>query len=189
MYLEGGRRSRIVIPEGRKGFGWRRFADELSKVKVVLEDLMGSVAGRMESQRAAPLTKGKRWAVPSFAEVVRTVATDKKRPEMVGLTGVEIGGDSGVRGDYGGDLRELDLFPLGTLEETPAVRTAVNCYDLEMGFPVPVGEILREVISPRVRGRSCRPHSTAKISEAVEWLGKCLEHLKFEIIRASGPVE
>jgi hypothetical protein len=89
MYLEGGRRSRIVIPEGRKGFGWRRFADELSKVKVVLEDLMGSVAGRMESPWFAPLTKGKRWgleadAVPSFAEVVRTVvpSTDKKRPEM-----------------------------------------------------------------------------------------------------------
>jgi hypothetical protein len=58
VYFEGGRRSRIVIPEGRKGFGWRRFADELSKVKVFLEDLLGSAAGRMEPPWVAFLCSG-----------------------------------------------------------------------------------------------------------------------------------
>jgi hypothetical protein len=145
VYFEGGRRSRIVIPEGRKGFGWRRFADELSKVKVFFEDLLGSAAGRMERPLVAPLTKGKRWgleagAVPSFAEVVRTAvpSTDKKRPEAFGMM------------DSVFSTRELDLFPLGVIEELPVLRSAVNCYDLEMVFPDPLGKNLREDVSPRV---------------------------------------
>jgi hypothetical protein len=121
--FEGGRRSRIVILEGHKGQGWRCFADELRKMKIFFEEMLGSAAVRMEPPLDAPSTKGKRWGmeaahlggerhfdvgvVPSFAKVVRTAvpSIDKKCPDAYGML------------DFVISMRELDLFLLGAIEE------------------------------------------------------------------------
>ncbi|GLT69670.1 hypothetical protein SLA2020_418040 [Shorea laevis] len=121
--IEGGRRSRVVILEGCKGQGWSRFVDELRKVKVFFEEMVGSAAVRMEPPLDAPSSKGKRWGmeaahlggerpfgagdVPSIAEVVRTevISTDKKRPDANGML------DSVI------STRELDVFPLWVTKE------------------------------------------------------------------------
>jgi hypothetical protein len=44
VYAVGGRRGLIMVPEGREGQGWSRFAAEMSKVKVYFESMVGSSA-------------------------------------------------------------------------------------------------------------------------------------------------
>ncbi|GLT71106.1 hypothetical protein SLA2020_431470 [Shorea laevis] len=208
-YAVGGRRGLIIVPEGRDKRGWKRFAGELGKAMTAFASSSGKPEGGGSQPPLLPLS-GKKSAEPSsyggrrpsFAEVVsavgkpsftesggsQVVKTVEKSSagqgeemgktqfstEAMGFSGVEIGGDSG------GDMRELDLFPSGTLEETPTARTAVNCYDLELGFRVPMREILREDIRETRRGLR---GSTAKGTEVVEWIGKCVDLFKFEILR------
>jgi hypothetical protein len=44
MYAVGGWRGLIMVPKGREGRGWSRFAAEMSKVKIYFESMVGSSA-------------------------------------------------------------------------------------------------------------------------------------------------
>jgi hypothetical protein len=99
VYALGGRRSLIMIPEGREGRGWSRFGAELSKVKNYFKSLVGSSAVMLRPPFGVPSSSGKNDGsglgldathssgirsltvrdAPSFAEVVRLgVPMDKK---------------------------------------------------------------------------------------------------------------
>jgi hypothetical protein len=85
----GGRKGFIVIPEGRRGWGWLKFSDELRKARDYLFAKAGcgsrsslalvKTVGKEEEVRPglAPLWKG-----PSFVEVLRSgsVLAVKKEP-------------------------------------------------------------------------------------------------------------
>ncbi|GLT63970.1 hypothetical protein SLA2020_364920 [Shorea laevis] len=78
---------------------------------------------------------------------------------------------------------ELDLFPWGSPEISPVLRSAVDCYDLEC-WVEPVGKNLGAEISPRVR--TARVHAGGGSHRK---LLECLNHFKFEIDRAFGRVK
>jgi hypothetical protein len=131
MFGLGGRKGSIVIPEGRGGWGWLKFSDELRKV---VDFVSGSVSGRLGSSSTPEkkvveedrLTLGlaPKWTGPSFAEVVRadSTAVAKKMP-IVG------DGRSGLRASRATPC-EFDLLPaVRHAEDIP--RSAVDCFSLE----------------------------------------------------------
>jgi hypothetical protein len=131
MFGLGGRKGSIVIPEGRGGWGWLKFSDELRKV---VDFFSVSVSGRLGSSSTSEkkvveedrLTLGlaPKWTGPSFAEVVRADSTTvaKKMP-IVG------DGRSGLRASRATPC-EFDLLPaVRHAEDIP--RSAVDCFSLE----------------------------------------------------------
>jgi hypothetical protein len=75
----GGWKGFIVIPEGRGGWGWIKFSDELRKVVDFLFGPVGSGSGssssseKKEVKAVQPsLGSSPKWTGPSFAEVLRS---------------------------------------------------------------------------------------------------------------------
>jgi hypothetical protein len=76
--FDGGRRGRILFPEGRDGRGWSRVSGELSKILDFLGTTVGSpTSGGLPSSGGFPsgVKLGKGTGRPSFAEVVSSAAT------------------------------------------------------------------------------------------------------------------
>jgi hypothetical protein len=180
VYAEGGRKGMVLFPEGRAGRGWSRVSGELSKALA----FFGSKVGSSSSAKGAVA-----GAAPSYAAVVSSVVPSSilKRPVADVANGL-LG--------FAGSTAELDLFPFGTPEILPELRTAVDCFDLEC-WVEPVGKNLCADLSPRVRGRRFRGSqcSTARVAEVDgvhagggfhRKLLECLNQFKFEIDRAFG---
>jgi len=127
----GGRKGFIVIPEGRRGWGWLKFSDELRKARDYLSTKAGCGSG---SSLALVKTVGKEeevrpglaplWKGPSFVEVLRSgsVSTMKKEP-IVG------GRYSGWRASPEKQCA-LDLLPMVRHAEVEP-RSVVDCFLLE----------------------------------------------------------
>jgi hypothetical protein len=89
----GGRKGFSMIPEGRRGWGWLKFSDELRKARDYLSTKAGCGSG---SSLALVKTVGKEeevrpglaplWKGPSFVEVLRfgSVSAVKKEPIVGG---------------------------------------------------------------------------------------------------------
>jgi hypothetical protein len=181
VYAEGGRKGMVLFPEGRAGRGWSRVSGELSKALAFFGSKVGS---------SSPVKGAVAGAAPSYAAVVSSVVPSSvlKRPVAVVANGL-LG--------FAGSTAELDLFPLGSPEISPVLRSAVDCYDLEC-WVEPVGKNL--CADARVRGRRFRGSqcSTARVAEVdVVHAGggfhrkllECLNQFKFEIDRAFGRVK
>jgi hypothetical protein len=136
----GDRRGFIVIPEGRRKWGWLKFSDELRKARDYLSakagcgfgSLLASVksVGKQEEVRLglAPLWKG-----PSFVEVLRSgsVSTMNKGP-IVG----------GCHSDWRASPEEqcaLDLL-LMVRHTEDELRSMVDCFSLESPPLEPLGK-------------------------------------------------
>jgi hypothetical protein len=125
----GGRKGFIMIPEGRRGWGWLKFSDKLRKAKDYLsakagcgsESSLASVKTVEEEVRPglAPLWKG-----PSFVEVLRSgsVSAVKKEP-IVG--GRHLGWMASPE-----EQCALDLLPMVRHVEVE-LRSVVDCFSLE----------------------------------------------------------
>jgi hypothetical protein len=127
----GDRKGSILIPEGRGGWGWLKFFDELRKVLDFLYVSVGCGLGS-SSTSEKKVVKGVRpnlglapkWMGPSFAEVLRSNSfTTVKALPIVG------GGCSWLRASLA-DPCEFDLlFAVWHAEADP--RSAVDCFSLE----------------------------------------------------------
>jgi hypothetical protein len=90
----GGQKGFIVIPEGRGGWGWIKFSDELRKVVDFLSGPVGCGSGssssseKKEVKAVQPsLGLASKWTGPSFAEVLRSILaiTAKELPSWVAV--------------------------------------------------------------------------------------------------------
>jgi len=87
----GGRKGFIVIPEGRRGWGWLKFSDKLRKARDYLSTKAGCGSG---SSLASVKTVGKEeevrpglaplWKGPSFVEVLRSGSFSAVKELIVG---------------------------------------------------------------------------------------------------------
>jgi hypothetical protein len=127
----GGWKGFIVIPEGRGGWGWIKFSDELRNVVDFLSGPVGSGSGSSSSLEKKEVTAvqsslglAPKWTGPSFAEVLRSVpAIATKELSIVG------GGCSRSRALLP-EPCELDLLP--TVWHAESVqRTTVDCFSVE----------------------------------------------------------
>jgi len=127
----GGRKGYIVIPEGRRGWGWLKFSDELRKVVVFFSASSGGELGSsstsekkfVEDDRPT-LGLAPKWMGTSFAEILRS------DPTTVAET-MPIAGDgrSWLRISLATPC-EIDLLP--AVQHTEAdPRSAVDCFSLE----------------------------------------------------------
>jgi hypothetical protein len=136
----GGWKGFIVIPEGRRGWGWLKFSDELRKARDYLSAKVGcgsrcslasvKTVGKEEEVRPglAPLWKG-----PSFVEALRSgsVSVVKKEPIV------------GVRhSEWRASPEEqcaLDLLPMVRHAKVEP-RSMVDCFSLESPPLEPLGK-------------------------------------------------
>jgi hypothetical protein len=152
VYAEGGWKGMVLFPEGRAGQGWSRVSGELSKALAFFGSKIGS----------SSLVRGvDAGATPLFAAVVRSVVPSSvlKRPVVIGLLG------------FAGSTAELDLFPLGTPEISPVLRSAVDFYELEMAsfdaLFVPGEEDSPSIRDCRLLGSAC---SSGRAEDVAGWL-------------------
>jgi hypothetical protein len=113
IFVEGGRKGVIWIPEGRNGRGWRRFASELQLL------ISSKVKGLDLEAPLAPSSAGL-FTGRSFVEVIR-----------------EVPGPEGRISQKSMPLCLLDVLPvsgdcLGKGCGGSETRTAVDCYELEL---------------------------------------------------------
>jgi len=91
--FDGGRRGRILFPEGRDGRGWSRVSGELSKMLDFLENMCGpSSSGVLPSGGKLGIGSG----CPSFAAVVSLAATvsgTRVETKMIGDWPLPVGCD------------------------------------------------------------------------------------------------
>jgi len=116
VFAEGGRRGTIWLPEGRKGGGWARVADEMRTLISFLgpkDRTLGSEASSSDCLGGSSSRMG--GSPPSYAAVV---------------SHVKYGFDSGLRVSHV-DLRGLDLFLESWCREVDDGHVAVNCFELE----------------------------------------------------------
>jgi hypothetical protein len=110
VYAVGGRRGIILIPEGREGRGWSRFATELGKVIVFF---IASVGSRLVPSSSVLRKTGKlvepglvqRYTItggtglfgkdlaPSYAEVLLSAASPSEAEKTMGRSGEPLGKD------------------------------------------------------------------------------------------------
>jgi len=152
----GGRKGFILIPEGRGGWGWIKFSDELRKAAV---SFSASVGGGIGSLHKLVENKGKEVEVwpglvpfskgPSFVEVVKTgsVAVVKKVPVMGG----HCSGSKVVPVDH----CELDFLPTVRVLDAD-VRSALDCSTLEPFDPLGKDQPRRPL------GKSVLPRASLK---------------------------
>jgi hypothetical protein len=126
----GGQKGFIMIPEGRRGWGWLKFSDELRKARDYLFAKAGcgsrsslasvKIVGKEEEVRPglAPLWKG-----PSFVEVLRSGSVSAMKEPIVG------GRHSGWRASPE-EQCALDLLPMVRYAEVEP-RSVVDCFSLE----------------------------------------------------------
>jgi len=127
----GGRKGSIVIPEGRGGWEWLKFSDELRKGVDFFSVLVGGGLGSSSSSEKkavedVPPTLGlaPKWMGCSFAEVLRSDSTTVAK--MMPIVG---DGRSWLRASLATPC-ELDLLPV--VRHAEAVpRSAVDCSSLE----------------------------------------------------------
>jgi len=150
VYAGGGRRGLILISKERDGWGWSRFAAELSNGKGFFQ-IHGGFFRRIvgftvwcplseEEERWVRAGCGRSWwgealwgcGAPLYAKVVYFVgsSSDKKLPVVYRILGQEADPTLPMRG------------PDSALME---VRSAVNCYDLEMHLLDPLGKFKPKV--------------------------------------------
>jgi hypothetical protein len=121
VFAEGGQKGTVWLPEGRKGGGWARVADEMRKLISFLgpkDRTLGSEVSSSDCLGGSSSRMG--GSPPSYAVVVRWVV----------VSHVKYGFDSGLRVLHV-DLRGLDLFPESWCREVDDGRVAVNCFELE----------------------------------------------------------
>jgi len=127
----GGRKGFIGIPEGRGGWDWIKFSDELRKVVDFLSGPVGSGSGsspsseKKEVEAIQPsLGLAPKWTGPSFAEVLRSVpAIAAKELSIV------CGSRSRSRASL---LEPCELYLLPTVWHAESVqRTTVDCFSVE----------------------------------------------------------
>lgn len=121
----GGRKGLILIPEGRGGWGWLKFSDELRKAAVFLSVKMDCEA---KSSYVSVNNEGKEeeakmrmfpcWKGPSFVEVLRS-----------GLVPF-VGGSHSRLSAASAEPCVLDFLP-SVRHAEDNLRTAVNCFSLE----------------------------------------------------------
>jgi hypothetical protein len=127
----GGLKGSIVIPEGRGGWGWLKFSDELRNVVYFFSASVGGGPGSSStSEKKAvkdvrpTLGLAPKWTGSSFAEVLRSDSTTvAKTIPIVG------DGRSWLRASLAAHC-ELDLFPAVWHAEA-GTRSAVDCFSLE----------------------------------------------------------
>jgi hypothetical protein len=128
----GGWKGFIIIPDGRGGWGWIKFSDELRKVVDFLSGPVGSGSGsssfsEKKEVKAVQSSLGlaPKWTGPSFAEVLRLVpAIAAAELSIVG------GGRSRSRASLPKPC-ELDLLP--TVRHAESVqRTTVELHQLNL---------------------------------------------------------
>jgi hypothetical protein len=91
VFVEGGRKGVIRLPEGRGGWGWRRFAEELRPLTAHLDTkVLPAVA-----------CAGEEGCQPSFAEVLAAPLGGMKSPGVEGLASIlgswtSMGGGAGL---------------------------------------------------------------------------------------------
>jgi hypothetical protein len=127
----GGRKGSIVIPEGRGGWGWLKFSDELRKVVDFFSVSVGGGLGSSSSSEKKAvedvrptLGLAPKWTGRSFAEVLRSDSTTVAKT-------MPIVGDSRywIRASLATPC-ELDLIP--AVRHAKAVpRLVVDCSSLE----------------------------------------------------------
>jgi hypothetical protein len=127
----GGQKGFILIPEGRRGWGWHKFSGELRKAVDYFSDLVGCGLG---SSSTSEMKEGKlegqsvglapKWTGLSFAEVVRSdpVNVEKALPN--------------VRGRHSrSKISPVEPFILDVLPSVRLVeeelRSEVDCFSLE----------------------------------------------------------
>jgi len=108
------------VPEGRKGGGWARVADEMRKLISFLGPKDRTLGSEASSDYLGGSSSRMGGSPPSYAAVVRG--------EVV--SHVKYGFDFGLRVSHV-DLRGLDLFPESWCKEVEDGRVAVNCFELE----------------------------------------------------------
>jgi hypothetical protein len=109
IYVEGGQKGVIWIPEGRNGRGWRRFVEELRLLLLTKEKGLDSEASK--SNPSAGLLSGR-----LFANVIRAAS------------GVEVKINPNPPSSC-----PLDVLPcFGKGSGGVETRMAVDCYELEM---------------------------------------------------------
>jgi hypothetical protein len=127
----GGQKGSIVIPEGREGWGWLKFSDELRKVVDFFSVSMGGrLCSSSSSEKKAvedvrpTLGLAPKWTGRSFAEVLRSDSTTvAKTMPIVG------DGQSWLRASLATPC-EFDLL-LAVRHAEAGPRSAVDCSSLE----------------------------------------------------------
>jgi hypothetical protein len=157
--FDGGRRGRILFPEGRDGRGWSRVSRELSKILDFLGTTVGSpTSGGLPSSGGFLLgvKLGKGTGRPSFAEVVSSAAT---------VSGNRVAAK--IVGDWPLSVRcDVEKTQLRGME-MGAVRQVRECSVLEEQAVGPSGMDHRVDDHFRSRGCVCRPAGVSRDS-AVE---------------------
>jgi hypothetical protein len=130
----GGRKGVIWLPEGRFGWGWRRFAGELRRL---LEAQRLAVGSEEVGDLTAKVVSGSSSAPGIDPKVVSGSSSapgiDPKRSYVQALCAIPAVEESAT------PLRILDLFPVSTCFESHSVgeglRVAIDCAALEGGRP------------------------------------------------------
>jgi len=120
VFAEGGRKGIMWLPEGRKGGGWARVADEMRKLISFLGPKDRTLGSEASSDYLGGSSSRMGGSPPSYAAVVRGVV----------VSHFKYGFDSGLRVLHV-DLRGLDLFTELWCREVDDGRVAVNCFELE----------------------------------------------------------
>jgi hypothetical protein len=146
--FDGGRRGRILFPEGRDGRGWSRVSGELCKILDFLGTTVGSSSsGDLPSSGGVPsgVKLGNGTGLPSFAEVVSSAAS---------VSGTRVAAK--IDGDWplpvGCDVEKTKLRGM----EMGAVRQVRDCSVLEEQAGGPSGLVHRADGQLRSRGCVCR---------------------------------
>jgi hypothetical protein len=127
----GGQKGSILIPEGRGGWGWLKFSDELRKVVDFLSVLVGCGLGSSSTSEKKAVKDVRpimglapKWTGPFFVEVLRSDSTTvAKTMPIVG------DGRSWLRASLAKPC-ELDLL-LAVWHAEVDPRSAVDCFSLE----------------------------------------------------------
>jgi hypothetical protein len=132
IYVEGGRKGVLWIPEGRSGRGWRRFAEELRLMVVPAVGKIGSeaVQARSLSMPIGGADSGGRFKERSFAEVVQSkpsLEMKGRSPYSMDCLQMSSQAEMGIGGE---DLRlTVDCSSL----EFPAMAAGSACSRKEKG--------------------------------------------------------
>jgi hypothetical protein len=159
VYGLGGRKGFLLIPEGRRGWGWRKFSSEL---RLVSASLSASVDRGIISSNASVKQKG-----PSYA-VVLWSALDSVAKELT----FEGGHLPRLRAPLA-EPRALDLFPAlrSVVPEVP--RTTVDCSILE--FPLVDSLVMDKSRCPPGKQQApvrCSPSNPTDLGSLLYPLGK-----------------
>jgi len=128
-----GRRGIILIPKGRAGWGWHKFSGELRKALDFLYATVGCGSGSSDvTVKQGGKEEGERLGLtcermgPSFAAVVKS-GSDPVAKVMPILGGRH----PWLRAPFA-EPCALDLFPVLRIVDSEALRSAVDCFVLEM---------------------------------------------------------